>query len=193
MTLTVPVLPGLFHGFGRPRSAGRTNGHHQFEIGISAEERGGFALGFVLQIIARTHGDEFHLGIFIREARFDVLAPFVHVCGGERGGDDGKLAFFTGESRGFIHQRIADAFGRRLIHEKCARIRSGVRIIGEHLDALLLRFAQCCRDALLVLAGSGDAIHANGDPILDDFVLPGGVGIQSARRKAVPTPNSFAA
>ena len=118
--------------------------------------------------------------MFRHAARLDELLPLDHVLRGERGGDDGELAGAAAEPRRFVHQRVADALGRGLVHEEIAGRGLRVGIEGDDLDAFVLRPLQRRGDAVLVLAGDGDDIHAERDPVLDDLVLFGGIGADRA-------------
>ena len=62
--------------------------------------------------------------------------------------------------------------GGRLVDEKVARVRLGIGIPGEHLDASRARLAQHRRNARAVLDRHGDRVHLPRDPALDKLVLP---------------------
>ena len=67
---------------------------------------------------------------------------------------------------------MGNALGRRLIDEKLARIRRGIRVVSDDLDPFGPGSAQRGRNTLFVFASSGDDIHAQGNPVVDNLVLP---------------------
>ena len=93
MTFTLPVLPACFTASAAPGTAGEQMAMISFRFGyaLSSAVASLCALSF-----RSSHGRSatiFMFGYFADAARFDVLLPFVHVRGGEGGGDDGELAF----------------------------------------------------------------------------------------------------
>lgn len=170
-------LAGLFNRFRRAGRARRANGHEELQVRVGAHQRSGFRLRLVLEIVAGTHGNEFHLGVFFGEALVDIFHPLALVAGSQGGGDDGKLALLAAQPRGFIHQAVGDAFGRGLIDKKGTRVGQCIGVESDYLDALLLRFAQGGGNAFLVFSRDRDDVHAEGNPVFNDFILLGCVGI----------------
>src|SRR5262249_48165376 len=52
-----------------------------------------------------------------------------------------------------------------------------VGIVGEDFNAFLFGFAKSSGDAFFVFASGGDGIDTESDPVLDNFVLFGWIGI----------------
>ena len=101
----------------------------------------------------------------------DILDPLVGVGCGERCGDDGKFAFAAGEFRGSVHQLLANSLSGGLIDEKRTSIGLCIGIIRYDFDAGILRFFECCRNAIFVFASGGDHIDTEGNPVFNDFIL----------------------
>ena len=116
-----------------------------------------------------------------------MFLPLALIGGGEGGHDHGEFAFAPREAGGFIHQAVADAGGGGLVDEKGAGVGDGIGVERDDFDALLLGFAERGRDALFVFGGHGDDVDAEGDPVLHDFVLFGGVGIGGAVEEQLDT------
>ena len=114
-------------------------------------------------------------GILFGHALLDGVDPQILIGGAQRAGDNGEIAFAVQQARGFIGERVADAFGRGLVDEEIAGVRFGVGVPCHHADAALAGFAEHGGDAGGIFYAHGDGIHAARDPALDDFVLLGGV------------------
>ena len=76
------------------------------------------------------------------DPRFDVLNPLVLIGRRQRAGDNREIARAVQDPVRLVGQRIAQPLRRRLIDEEVARIRLGIGIPGDHLDALRPRLAQ---------------------------------------------------
>src|SRR6185436_17333446 len=140
------IASALFDGFRSAGNGGRTDGHQQFHIGIRVQDGRGFGEGFVFKVIAGAQSGHLKAGIFLRAPLLDVFLPLVHVGGGKRRCDDGKLALSSQDSPGFIHQCVSDALRRGLVDQKIARVRLRVRIPGDHLDPFVTRLTQGSRE-----------------------------------------------
>ena len=79
---------------------------------------------------------------------------------------------------GMVHQSVVPMPSRRgLVDEEVAGVGLGVGVPGDDLDPALAGLAEDRRDAVAVLDGHGDHIHAARDPGVDDLVLLGRVGV----------------
>ena len=99
-------------GFGGAGDGGRADGHDEAQIRMRAHQRGRLGLRLVLEVVAGADGDELDVRVGGLQARLDVLLPFALVGRGEGGDDHGELTFAVGQAGGFIHETLADAFGR---------------------------------------------------------------------------------
>ena len=96
---------------------------------------------------------------------------------GEGRGDYGEgavLADFGGHG---IHHRLGDAVELGLVDEPLPRIRLGVGVVADDVDAGGQRLLQHRRDRHRVVGGEQDAVHAAGDVVVDQRDLVVDIGL----------------
>ena len=134
-------------------------------------------------IIAGFRVDELHLGIFFRKARLYNFAPFVHVGCRKRGGNNSEFTLLSAQPRGLIHERLSYALRCRLVHKKRTRIRRCVAVKCDDLDALFLRSFKRPGNAFSIFTGNSHDINTQSDPVFDNFILSGRIGVGWAVKK----------
>ena len=165
----------LAHRLGGAGHRRRRDRHHQLRVRMHAQDRLCLGERLVAVVVGRPDRRQRQARMLLRDALLDERDPLVLVGRAERAGEDRELALAVEQARRFVGQRVADAFRRRLVDEEVARVRLGVGVPRQHLDAALPRLAQHGRDPGAVLHRHRDDVDAAGDPVLDHLVLPGRV------------------